>query len=125
MKSMGYSLIECLLAVTILTVLATAAAPLQFGMWQRGQRAMARSALAQASWWLEREASWSGNYPATAVLPVVPLDDLSYRLTYTASNGSYVLRAIPQGRQTGDPCGVLWLNDLGQRGSEGPALSCW
>ena len=61
----GLSLIECLLAMALLAVLTTMAWPLQTEMSMRLQRAQGRSALANASWWLERQAAWVGSYPPT------------------------------------------------------------
>ena len=49
----GWSLIECMLVVSLCAVLAAMALPLQTAWGQRAQRAQARAALAQASWWME------------------------------------------------------------------------
>lgn len=125
MRSPGLSLIECLLAVSILAVLAALGGQLQNRSWQLGQRAMARSALAQASWWLEHEATQTGTYPGTLPTTAWWLEGLSYNLMLGTSSVGYVLKAIPQGRQSTDACGILWLNQLGQRGAYGGASGCW
>ena len=125
MRLKGLSLIECLLAVSILGVLAAAGGQLQNRSWQLSQRAMARSALAQASWWLEHEATQTGTYPGVLPSSAWWSEGLSYNLTLTTSSAGYVLRAIPQGRQNPDACGTLWLNQLGQRGADGGYAGCW
>jgi type IV pilus assembly protein PilE len=121
----GLSLIECLLAVAITALLSAMAVPMQAQAWQRAQRAQARLALAQASWWLEREAGWSGAYPAQMPDSVWASDRLSYVLSYAPNNGGYVLRASPAGPQSGDGCGTLWINEQGSTGADGGNRACW
>ena len=91
----------------------------------RLQRAQGRSALARASWWLERQAAWVGSYPPTLPTTVWMQEGLSYTLTLTVADGSYVLRATPYGRQALDVCGALWLNGLGQHGADQSSENCW
>jgi Tfp pilus assembly protein PilE len=119
------SLIECLLAMALFAVLTTMAWPLQTEMSMRLQRAQGRSALANASWWLERQAAWVGSYPPTLPTTVWMQEGLSYTLTLTLADGSYVLRATPYGRQALDVCGALWLNGLGQHGADQSSENCW
>jgi type IV pilus assembly protein PilE len=125
MRTRGFSLIECLLAVSMLAVLTLFANAWQAGAWHQQQRALARSALAQASWWIENEATGSGSFPPVVSDLAAPAPGLSYQLTVTQDAGAYVLRATPLGRQAHDPCGTLWLNGLGQRGAEGGVATCW
>lgn len=119
----GFSLLECMLAVALLALLAGVALPMQQGAWQRGQRALARQALAQAGGWVEREQTLGGQWPGSLPDPPPWSDGLNYRLTLSIDGAGYILRAAPQGRQLGDACGVLWLNDQGLRGADEPG--CW
>jgi prepilin-type N-terminal cleavage/methylation domain-containing protein len=121
----GLSLIECLLAMTLFAVLTTMAWPLQTEIAMRLQRAQGRSALAKASWWLERQFAWVGSYPSALPMTVWMQEGLSYTLTLSVADGSYVLRATPYGRQALDACGVLWLNGLGQHGADQNSENCW
>lgn len=121
----GLGLIECLLVVALSATLAAMALPLSGAVGQRLQRAQARTALAQAAWWMEREASLMGSYPTQLSDSAWAQDGLSYRLSLAVAPGGYVLRATPIGKQVGDACGVLWLNQAGQRGADGGAAACW
>lgn len=121
----GVGLIECLLVVALGATLAAMALPLSGAVGQRLQRAQARTALAQAAWWMEREASLMGSYPTQLSVNAWANDGLSYRLSLAGAPGGYVLSAIPIGKQVGDACGVLWLNQAGQRGADGGAAACW
>ena len=106
-------------------VAASSASPFLKEIQQVSQRAMARSALAQASWWLEHEATQTGTYPGVLPSSAWWSEGLSYNLTLTTSSAGYVLRAVPLGRQNPDACGTLWLNQLGQRGADGGYAGCW
>jgi type IV pilus assembly protein PilE len=121
----GMGLIECLVAVALGATLAAMAMPLQTVMGMRLQRAQARTALAQAAWWMEREASLSGSYPTQVSDAAWPADAVKYRLSLSWTGGSYVLRATPTGQQAGDACGALWLSQSGQRGADGTGSACW
>ena len=123
MNHRGFSLMECTLAVALLAILTTLSMPTSDGVWQRGQRAMARQALAQAQSWVERGQALTGSAVLALPDPGPWTDGLSYRLSLQTSGEGYVLRAIPQGRQNGDTCGVLWLADTGLRGAD--AAGCW
>jgi type IV pilus assembly protein PilE len=124
-STLGHSLIECLLVVAMGAIFAASALPTQASISQRMQRMQARTALAQASWWMERQASLKGNYPASIPDSVWSQDGLNYALTLSLNNGGYALKATPIGRQSGDSCGVLGLNSQGQRSAQGDLSACW
>lgn len=124
-KMRGLGLIECLGAVALGAALAAMALPLPTTMGQRLQRAQARTALAQAAWWLEREAGLSGTYPAQLSDLAWAAQGLNYRLSLSWVGATYVVRAVPIGAQASDACGVLWLNQSGQRGADGGVSACW
>lgn len=125
MTPRGFSLLECLLAVSILAILTLTAVPMQSSSWHKSQRALARTALAQAGWTLEREVLWRGTYDSLTPNWSSLTEGLSYRLTFSLEPDGYVLRAIPQGRQSADACGTLWLNQSGQKGADGGLSACW
>jgi type IV pilus assembly protein PilE len=113
------------MAVAVLGTLAALAVPLQSTVQQSLQRAQGRSALAQASWWMERQAALLGSYPSVLPDNAWVQEGLPYGITLSLANGGYVLTAQPQGSQATDACGSLWLNNLGQRGATGNANTCW
>ena len=123
-RPLGLSLLECLMAVSILGILMVLAVPLQTAVTQRLQRGQGRTALAQASWWMERQAALLGNYPTVLPDSAWWQDGLHYTLSLSSTQTSYVLTAQPQGAQALDACGSLWLNNLGQRGASGSDKSC-
>ncbi len=124
-KMHGLGLIECLVAVALGATLAAMALPLPTTLGQRLQRAQARTALAQAAWWLEREAGLRGSYPSQLSDSAWSVDGLNYRLSLSWVGANYVVRAVPLGAQASDACGVLWLNQSGQRGADGGLSACW
>ena len=121
----GFGLMECLVVVALGATLAAMALPMPTGLGQRLQRAQARTALAQAAWWMERELSLTGTYPTQISDTAGSGAGLSYRLGLSWVSGGYVLSATPIGKQLGDACGVLWLNQAGQRGADGATAACW
>jgi type IV pilus assembly protein PilE len=121
----GFSLLECLIAVALLGTLAALAVPVQTTVLQTLQRAQGRSALSQASWWMERQAALWGSYPTVLPESAWTQDGLEYDITLSGTTSTYVLTAQPQGAQSADACGSLWLNHLGQRGASGNANPCW
>jgi type IV pilus assembly protein PilE len=121
----GMGLIECLVAVALAAMLAAMAMPWPTVLGQRLQRAQARTALAQAAWWMEREAGLMGTYPTQLSDSAWAGEGLPYRLSLAWVGSNYVLRATPMGQQVTDACGVLWLHQTGQRGADGGLTACW
>jgi Tfp pilus assembly protein PilE len=113
------------MAVAVLGTLTALALPMHTSVQQSMQRAQGRSALAQASWWLERQAALSGSYPTNLPDSAWVQDGLTYSIALGLTTGGYVLTALPLGKQSNDACGSLWLNNLGQRGATGNASGCW
>lgn len=129
-RGRGLSLIELLVVLACIAILTHLALP-DLGVWQqRSQRAQARSALLHAAQWLERSAAANGRYPSPSEVPARAwqIDGLRYQITARLDAQSYTLRATPIESQTSDPCGVLTLDHLGQRGVEqaqATPASCW
>jgi type IV pilus assembly protein PilE len=124
----GWTLIELLLVLGIVGLLAQWAWPLGADLMQRARRNEARLVLLQTAHWLERYAAAQGRYPDALSDNVWRTDSLSYRLSYTGSEQSYTLLAIPLGAQVQDPCGSLSLDAAGTRevrDARWSALTCW
>ena len=63
-RRLGFSLLELIAALAILSLLATVAAPLYTAYVDRGHRAAARADLLRCAQGMERHASWTFSYEA-------------------------------------------------------------
>ena len=129
-RSKGFTLTELLITLACIAVLASMAWPRYQQHLLRSQRAQARASLLQAAHWLERAASANGSYPKLADVPasVLAIPSQRYVMQLTTTAHTYTLRAQPLGPQTADECGVLTLNQLGERGvmnAKQSRADCW
>lgn len=148
--SSAFTLIECLIVLTITAILAAISMPIYTDHIRRSHRSDARVTLLQAAHWLERAATATGAYPTASQIPVGILtmdahniggsiaspDSLTvvnerYAVTATTGDGqTFRLSAapIPGGAQAADPCGSLTLDQAGRRKVQNaslPADQCW
>ncbi|MDX1453596.1 MAG: type IV pilin protein [Oleiphilaceae bacterium] len=133
MKQQGITLIELIIAIAIIGILAAVAVPAYQDNVNTGRRGDAQAALMGFAQAMEREFTEEGTYAGadgsdktvditTQVSPNIfateaPLDGSTkfYDLVITsATNSSYVLRAIPKNAQLGD--GFLQISSTGERG---------
>lgn len=138
MKTKGFSLIELMIVVAIIGILAGIAIPAYNDYLMKARRGDGRGVLLNTAGTLERYFSENGRYTtalgsgscAAGIIPSASPEGY-YSLTSTAavcSDNTFTLTATPQGRQTGDKCGSLTLNQAQAKGVSGgvlPAASCW
>jgi type IV pilus assembly protein PilE len=127
----GFTLVEMMIAVSIVTILAAIAYPSYTGQVQRTRRTDGKSALMDAAQRLERCHTRFGRYDDDNCNVELPFDsaDAFYSVSSVALNASsFTLAATPQNQQVDDPCGIPRLTSAGQQGSGGAdtdADHCW
>ena len=143
--TLGFSLIELLAALAIMSLLLALAVPAYHGHVVRAKRVQGQAALLRLMQQQERYYSQNNRYLAfSSASPAQQFPWWSgdggaaasaYEIEALACPGLAIgqcvlLRAMP-GTSKVDAqfqdadCGVLSLNSTGQRGSSGPASHCW
>lgn len=152
-KQRAFTLIELMIAVVIVGVLAAIAIPSYQDSVRKSRRSDAKGALLGLANALERHFTINNSYcdaggtggasltdcgtstndtgsPSIYAIQV-PVDGGTayYNLTITAAaTNSYTIQATPTGKQTGDSCGNLIVNHLGQKSVANATLdatTCW
>jgi len=133
-KERGFTLIELMIVVAVLTIISTIAFPSYQNYALRGKRAEAKTAVLGAAQALERY--FTNNNAYTTNLAAAGYKNISgdtpatsyYTLQVTVPDStSFIIRAVPNNFQ--DPaCGIFTYNQAGQRGVENatdPVSKCW
>ncbi len=140
-KNLGFTVIELVVAVTIVILLvAVAVASFQDHM-SRKHRAQARKALIEAAEWLQSQYPKSRTYLVKLPITQAPSDDSAvYRIELAtdminatdpkiefpaSSMDAYTLQAVPL---SPDMCGSLLLDSTGRTGvsgASGRVADCW
>jgi type IV pilus assembly protein PilE len=124
-RNRGFTLIEVMIVVAILSILTAIALPSYNEYIRRGHRADARAGLLQAAQYLERAATASGVYPTALPANLTWATDTTKRYTISIGNGAggtsttdaFTLTATRRtGAQAADKCGELTLTSTGVRG---------
>lgn len=136
-RQAGFTLMELMIAVVIVSILAAIAVPSYLEHMNKTRRTDGKAALLEASQKLERCYSMYNRFDhADCALAKadLPLDSPEgyYRITGNIEPGSYALTATPvsPGPQDGDvDCATLTINQLNQKGATagagGDASKCW
>jgi type IV pilus assembly protein PilE len=144
----GFSLIELLSALAIMSLLLALAVPAYYGHVVRAKRVQGQAALLRLMQQQERYYSQNNRYLAfSSVSPSSQAQQFpwwsgaggaagsAYEIEALACPGTAIgqcvlLRAMPgtakvDAQFQDADCGVLSLSSTGQRGSSGPASHCW
>jgi type IV pilus assembly protein PilE len=140
--SFGFTLIELMVTVAIVTILATIAVTSYTSQIQKSRRTEAKSALLDLAGREERLFSTTNVYSdrqnflgyataGTATITNMPFGNGYYQLTVVVAGApptTYLLSAAPVGSQARDTtCGTFSLDQLGQQtvNGTGTVASCW
>lgn len=126
----GFSLIEAVVTMGVFALLLGIAVPAYQGYVMRTHRMAAVERLLDALRCQERIYSSEYHYDTTRCAETDPAGN--YRLQFEPADASgtiaFTVAAIPQGRQTDDPCGTLTIDHAGNRAISGAADAlrrCW
>ena len=126
----GMTLVEILVVAAIAAILLAIAVPAYQGYSQRGHRADAVRAMLGAAACQERVRSGSGYYDTTRCTD--GLDSAHYVFSMAPPDQetalAFTVIARPVWADANDPCGTLYLDQAGTRGTSGDpgrAAGCW
>ncbi len=128
-RILGVTLIELLIVVAVMGILLAIAIPGYGSYMLRVHRTEAIRMLLQASMCQQQVYAGHGNYDTSRCHPVSEYQ--RYRITYTSPDTqarSYVAIATPQGVQRNDSCGVLSLDQNGNKAisvKDRSVTKCW
>lgn len=124
-KLIGFTLLELLITLLIISILATISYPAYTHLQYRAHRADGQIALLNTAGYIEQYFNQYNTYLNVTMAEInAPVDSPKgfYQITIPADQltpTSYVITAIPQKSQQKDAkCGVLAINSIGQKGRE-------
>lgn len=125
-RIMGFTMIELMIAIGVLTLLVTIAVASYRSQGLRANRTNAVDELLRQA--ASQQRQFSNNNQYNAAVPNFLTDSGSYQIQTNVPAGglTYTLSAVPQGNQANDSCGTLQINNVGQKtSSAGDDKRCW
>ncbi len=134
-RSSGFSLIELVITLAILTVLTSISYPSYNQHFENVRKTSAQGDLIELSAFMTRYYSENYSYQtASDGNPTLPMTESPsqgtkyYNLTVVAQDQSYVLTATPKNGQGSDRCGTLTVNHSGVKTAKKNGViveGCW
>lgn len=132
---LGFTLIELMITVAIIGILSAIVFPSFIDSVRKSRRAAGKAVLLQTVQNIERFYTLSNNY-TTAVASSIGgggiLSENGYYLipappAASSTATTYMLSAVPQGGQTNDRCGTLFIDETGAKSSSSAltVAECW
>jgi type IV pilus assembly protein PilE len=125
MKQHGFTLVELMITVVIISILAAVALPSYQENVRQSRRALAQADLMELASYMERLYTANGTYgDASTALPDSGND--FYDIDFAANepdDDSFIIEAAPIGPQNTDTCGTLSISNTGAQGAA--TAGCW
>lgn len=147
-KRMGFTLVELMIVVAIISIISAIAYPSYRENIRRGNRAEVRALMLENAQFMERFFTENNSYLQTAgaapTPPVLPNTvsprgatgtrinyNIAFRAVPARTATTFAIEAVPTNGMASDACATLTYNHLGQRGTEGTLTggmttdTCW
>lgn len=128
-QSLGFTLIELMIAVVIVAILSAVAFPSYQQYVLRGARAEAQAHMMeiagrQGQFLIDNRAYADSLATLKLTTPTSVGSKYTFAIATTAAPPAFTITATPQGAQASDNCGVLTLTSAGAKTASGTG-SCW
>jgi type IV pilus assembly protein PilE len=126
-KQQGFTLVELMVTVVIVSILAAIAIPSYTNYIKRTRRSMAAACLQENAQYMERWYTSKMTYVGATAQACTTEIQPFYTVTVNPTGArTYTATAVPKSAQASDQCGTLTLDDKGQRTASGGTTSkCW